>query len=231
MKKIWKIIIASLLVTALCLTIAAIKNANSNPGPIVVEIVPSADSVSPGEQFYVNVTISGIEESHDLVGIEFQIKWNTSLLTATSMEMPSGHIFQAAEDDGNLWVLKCTVNDPSYPDTAWYFVTCSDLNQGYTNGYLPLTGDGVVAKITFNATEELVGNSTIYFSTLPPTYEHTIKLSNGDGQQITDYTTSDSQVEVIPEFSSIILYLFLVTSLITIALHKKLSKKCHAIIS
>ena len=225
-----KIIIVGLLVTALCWTIAVIENANTSP-EIVVEIVPSTDSASPGEQFYVNVTISGIEESHDLVGIEFQIKWNTSLLAAISMEMPSGHIFQAAEDDGNLWVLKCTVKDPSYPDTAWYFVTCSDLNQGYTNGYLPLTGSGVIAKITFNATEELVGNSTIYFSTLPPTYEHTIKLSNGQGQQITDYITNDSQVEVIPEFSSVILYLFLAASLITIALHKKLSKKCHAIIS
>lgn len=225
-----KIIIVGLLVTALCWTIAVIENANTSPA-IVVEIVPSTDSASPGEQFYVNVTISGIEESHDLVGIEFQIKWNTSLLAAISMEMPSGHIFQAAEDDGNLWVVKCTVNDSSYPDTAWYFVTCSDLDQGYTNGYLPLTGSGVIAKITFNATEELVGNSTIYFSTLPPTYEHTIKLSNGQGQQITDYITNDSQVEVIPEFSSVILYLFLATSLITIALHKKLSKKCHAIIS
>ncbi|MEM1540660.1 MAG: cohesin domain-containing protein [Candidatus Bathyarchaeia archaeon] len=168
---------------------------------ITVQIVPSADEVTPGQTFHVNVTISNIESSHDLVGIEFKVKWNTTLLTAIKMELPPGHIFQAAEDDGNLWVIRKTVDNTA--GEAWYMVTCNSLSQGYENGYLPLTGGGVICKITFNATQVL-GTSPLEFVELPP-QGLKIKLSNGQGQPILDYQVVESSLTVIPEFPSVIL--------------------------
>jgi len=217
-----KKLLISLLTIAFFSAAVLTQTAKASPG-IIVEIVPSTDIVLPGEQFYVNVSISNIEASHDLVGIEFQIVWNTTLVYATSIDLPPGHIFQAAEDDDNLWVIRKVINSSDYPDTAWYLVTCSSLEQGYNAGYLPLTGSGIIAKITFNATDG-IGNSTIQFKELPPTNVK-IKLSNGAGQQITDYIVIDSSIEVIPEFSnSFLLMIVLMFSLIVVVIYKNFQK-------
>lgn len=227
MSAIGKKLLISLLMIAFFL--AAVSTQTTKAGPsITVEIVPSTDNILPEQQFYVNVTISDIEASHDLVGIEFQIQWNLTLLTGISMELPSGHIFQAAEDDDNRWVLRKTVNDTAmgYTDTAWYQVTVSDLAAGYDAGYLPLTGSGVVCKITFNATDVL-GNSTIQFEWHEnyPDPGVAIKLSDGYGEKITDFTTIDSEIDVVPEFSSSFLYaIFLAFSLIVVVIYKKFPK-------
>lgn len=211
----------SLAMVAFLSTVVSIPTAKATT--ILVDIDSSADIVDLGEQFHVNVTISNIEPAHDLVGIEFKIRWNTTLLTGIRMDLPAGHIFQAAEDDGNLWVIKKTIDNTA--GEAWYMVTCSDLQQGYDAGYLPLVGEGVICKITFNATET-EGISFLEFQPLPPAYVHTIKLSNGNAEQITDYITSDSEIQVIPEFSGPFLYILLLTlSSIIVVLYKKFPKK------
>lgn len=222
MSRTRKLVTAFLLIALFSIGVST-QTVKANP-EILVEIVPSTDTIPLLGEFYVNVTISNIEASHDLVGIEFQIKWNTTLIYATSMDLPSGHIFQEAEDDANLWVIRKNINHSNAPDTAWYLVTCSDLQAGYDAGYLPLTGSGVIAQIWFNSTNG-EGNSTLYFKDLPPT-DVKIKLSDGEGTQITDYTVVDSQIQVIPEFSSAILYVaLLMFSLVTIFMHRRFSKK------
>lgn len=205
-----KKLLASLTVTSIfVLFVLCASTTNATPS-IIVQIVPSANQVLPGAQFHVNVTISNIEPAHDLVGIEFKVKWNTTLLTAIKMELPPGHIFQAAQDDGNLWVIRKTVDNTV--GEAWYMVTCSSLSQGYENGYLPLTGSGVICKITFNATQTL-GTTPLEFVALPP-QGLKIKLSNGQAQPILDFQVIESSLEVIPEFPSAII---LVTALLIIS--------------
>lgn len=219
-----KKLLTSLLAIAFCLVAVSAQTVEANPDPIVVEIVPSTDSILPLEQFYVNVTISNILESHNLVGIEFQIIWNTSLMYATKIELPPGHIFQAAEDDGNIWIIRKSINHTLAPDTAWYLVTCSDIAQGYTNGYLPLTGSGVAAKITFNSTDG-EGISPVSFKLLPPS-DVKVKLSDRYGVQITDYVVIESQIDIVPEFSGSFLYVILLaSSLIVIIISKKFPKR------
>jgi len=179
-----KILITTLLMAffsvAMTLNCAKASNRIVLSNGIVMDLVPSATSVMHGESFYVNVTISGIEASDDLVGIEFRFKWNTTLLTAVRMDLPQGHIFQAAADDGNLWTIKKAVNDATNPNTAWLIVTCSSLQQGYDAGYLPITGGGVVAKVTFNATSDLVEGTS-------PLYWVEVLLSNGAAGKITGF--------------------------------------------
>ena len=197
------------------------STANASPA-IVVQIVPSTNQVLPGEQFYVNVTISNIEKAHDLVGIEFKVKYNTTLLTGIKMELPPGHIFQAAQNDDNLWVIRKTVDNNA--GEAWYMVTCNSLQQGYDNKYLPLTGSGVICKIVFNATE-VMGTADLQFVELPP-QGLKVKLSNGNAQPITDFTVVEPSLTIIPEFSSLLLALSLLfTTAIAIIGYKKIPKK------
>jgi len=222
MSNVRKKLLIGLLLTAF--SIAAVSFPTSKAGTILVEIVPSTDDVAPGEQFYVNVTISNLDAEHDLVGIEFKIQWNTTLVTGVKMELPVGHIFQTAQDADNLWTIKKTVNDTLDPNTAWYLITCSDLAAGYDAGYLPLTGSGVICKITLNATD-IPGTSPLSFKPLPPSSAK-VKLSNGVGESITDYTAVDSSVIVIPEFPNSIIYLILLTlSLMVAVACKKLPRK------
>jgi hypothetical protein len=207
---------------AFSIVAVSLPKARAHP-TISLQIVPSTTSVNPNTQFYANLTLSGATVEDDLVGIEVQIKWNTTILTGIKMELPTGNIFQNASDDGNLWVIKKAMNDSMHPNTAWYFVTCSDLQQGYNNGYLPIVGDGIVCKMTFNSTSTQ-GDSSLYFTQLPPT-NVTAKLSNGQGVQIADYETIDSSITVVPEFPNSAIYVALLPlSLIVAVICKKFPK-------
>ena len=214
-----------LVVALLLLALAAFSAPAVNADPtITIEVVPSTDQVMLGDQFYVNITISNIEETHDLVGIEFKLTWNTTLLIGIEMVLPPGHIFQAAEDDGNLWVIKKTVDNEA--GEAWYMVTVNNLQQGYDNGYMPLTGSGVICQIFFNASNNIEGTSPLTFMELPPT-NLKVKLSNGEGSPITDFEVVESSIEVVPEFANLLLtMLLLMASVISIIGYKKLPKRC-----
>ena len=214
-----------LVVALLLLALAAFSAPAVNADPtITIEVVPSTDQVMLGDQFYVNITISNIEETHDLVGIEFKLTWNTTLLIGIEMVLPPGHIFQAAEDDGNLWVIKKTVDNEA--GEAWYMVTVNNLQQGYDNGYMPLTGSGVICQIFFNASNNIEGTSPLTFMELPPT-NLKVKLSNGEGSPITDFEVVESSIEVVPEFANLLLtMLLLMASVISIIGYKKFPKRC-----
>ena len=214
-----------LVVVLLLLALAAFSAPAVNADPtITIEVVPSTDQVVLGDQFYVNITINNIEETHDLVGIEFKLTWNTTLLIGIEMVLPPGHIFQAAEDDGNLWVIKKTVDNEA--GEAWYMVTVNNLQQGYDNGYMPLTGSGVICQIIFNASNNIEGISPLTFMELPPT-NLKVKLSNGEGSPITDFEVVESSIEVVPEFANLLLTMLLLTaSVISIIGYKKLPKRC-----
>lgn len=208
-----KIFISFLLI--LPLIALSMTTVDASPEIIVDIETPTPAEVMIGTQIAFNVTITAAEESHDLVGVEFQITWNTTLLQGISMDLPEGHFFEPAEDDTNMWVIKKTVNDPLHPDTAWYLVTCSDLQRGYDQGYLPLIGSGVLATITLEA-YSLEGVSDLSFEVA--------KLSNGDGEPITDFTEVDGAITVIPEYSNFIILMFLALSFAIAIMYKRLSK-------
>ena len=135
-------------------TVPLINPALAQAPPIIYIDPPSIidPSLVVGSTFRINVSLRDVAAENDLVGVEFKVYWDPAILNGTTMVLPSGHVFQAAQDDGNLWIIKKTIDKTA--GIAWYLVTCSDLQLGYDHGYLPLTGDGVLATITFivNAT-------------------------------------------------------------------------------
>jgi len=129
--------------------IASINPAVSGPQPTIYIDPPCIvdPSLVVDSTFTINVSLRDVSVEHDLVGVEFKVYWDPTILEGTRMVLPPGHMFQAAEDDGNLWVIKKTIDKAA--GVAWYIVTCSDLARGYEMGYLPLVGDGVLATIAF----------------------------------------------------------------------------------
>lgn len=104
--------------------------------------------------FTVDVVLSNIVPADDLVGIEFKLYWDTTLLEGMSMVIPTGSIWQEAVDADNLWKTKFLFNKTG--GYVHYIVTCSVLADGYTAGYLPLdeTPSGIAARITFKIIKE-----------------------------------------------------------------------------
>lgn len=129
--------------------VASINPTMSQPQPTIY-VDPSSiidTSLVVDSTFTVNVSLRDVLVEHDLVGVEFKLYWDPTILEGVSMDLPSDHMFQEAEDDYNLWIIKKTIDQPA--GLAWYLITCSDLNRGYDQGYLPLVGDGVLSTITF----------------------------------------------------------------------------------
>ena len=151
MKKALFFIMAMMLLGS---TIPFINHAQAPTQPTMYVDPPSIidPSLVVGSTFTINVSMRDVTVENDLVGVEFKVYWDPEILNGTTMVLPSGHMFQAAQDDGNLWIVKKTIDKAA--GVAWYLVTCSDLQLGYDHGYLPLTEDGVLATITFkvNAT-------------------------------------------------------------------------------
>ncbi|MEM2293994.1 MAG: cohesin domain-containing protein [Nitrososphaerota archaeon] len=145
MKKLLSLFIALMLLEAAL----SIMSASSQEQPTIYVDPPSIVNTSmvPDTTFKVNVSLRNVLYEHDLVGVEFKLFWDPAVLEGVRMDFPPGHMFQAAQDDNNLWVIKKTVDKTA--GVAWYMVTCSSLQQGYDNGYLPLVGSGVLATITF----------------------------------------------------------------------------------
>jgi hypothetical protein len=155
-------------------TMAAINPIRAQTQPTIYVNPPSIINTSlvVGSTFTVNVSLRDVSVENDLVGVEFKLSWDPAILNGTTMVLPAGNMFQTAQDDGNIWILKKTIDKAA--GIAWYLVTCSDLQLGYDHGYLPLTGNGVLATITFKVNAN--GKTPLGLSV------H--KLSNGLGEPI-----------------------------------------------
>ena len=155
-------------------------------GTITMKVEPPENifftGVTPvGSTFSVDVVLQDITPDDDLVGIEFKLYWDPTLLEGVKLEIPDGSIWQEADDDGNLWKVKMELNKAG--GYVHYIVTVSSLEQGYNNGYLPLdeTPSGIAARITFKIIKAPERYSEVSCALdLVDT-----KLSNGAGAPIT----------------------------------------------
>jgi hypothetical protein len=155
-------------------------------------VVAYTSSVGLGTTFNINIVLQHIDPADDLVGIEFKLYWDPTMLEGMSMVIPAGSIWAEADADGNLWKVKMLVNKTG--GYCHYIVTCSSLSQGYTNGYLPLdeTPSGIAATITLKIIQE------------PPRYGSLAcalslvdtKLANGGGGSIV-HTETDGSYQFI----------------------------------
>lgn len=145
-------IFANILVLMLLVGVAIVPKTLAS-GTITMKVEPADNIFYTGATpldttFTVDVVLHDITPADDLVGIEFKLFWDPTLLEGVKLEIPAGSIWQEAIDDDNLWKVKMELNKPG--GFVHYIVTVSSLAQGYAGGYLPLdeTPSGIAARIT-----------------------------------------------------------------------------------
>jgi hypothetical protein len=117
------------------------------------------EGLVPDTTFDIAVKIENAPADPGVVGIEFKLTWDASLLEGVSMVLPAGHFMTPDGDEGNLWKLKHDVK----PDYVWYAYAFLDIEAGIDQGYLPKSGDGTIAIITLKV--KAVGSCSLHFST------------------------------------------------------------------
>ena len=173
-----------------------------------------------GKLFNVTVVIENIPETPGTVGIEFKLRWKSSVLEAVSMVLPPGHFMEPDGDDENLWILYDEIDNAfnSTHGQVWYAVTFMDMDKATQTGYAPKSGSGTLAVITFNSTAP--GETDLIFS------PKSLKVGDVDGEEIPT-TGIDGSVTVIPEFQTFMIPLLLMaaTAFALILRKKELLKK------
>lgn len=211
-----KRILSVTLIVALCL----ISMASVHAQAATIDIVESPITINEGDigqLFNVTVRIQDVPVDPGAAGVEFKVRWNSSVLEGVSMTLPSSHFMEPDGDDGNLWVLKKDVNNTisSTEGQAWYAVTFQDTAQGISLGYLPKSGSGSLAVITFNATAP--GETDLQFAVVkvggptPPSPPPSVPTTGVDGD-----------VTVVPEFPTFMLpLLFIVATVFAMVFGRK----------
>lgn len=149
----------------------------------------TADNI--GVIFQVNVTIQDVT---NLAGYEFKLGYDTTVLTATLIEY--GGIFGPT-----YFELISTINDAE----GWVGYGCMEMF-----GEPEFTGSGVLATITFSATEEGSCALDLYDT----------KAGDAAAAPI-EHTVMDGDVTVIPEFPLFMIApLFLAVTLAAVILRK-----------
>lgn len=168
-----------------------------------------------GKLFNVTVVIENIPETPGTVGVEFKLRWESSVLEGVSMVLPVGHFMTPDGDDDNIMILADEANK-IYNSThayAHYAVFFVDLDAAIAAGYAPKSGSGTLAVITFNSTAP--GETDLTF--------FSVKVGDQTGEPIpTPITSIDGSVTVIPEFPTFIIpLLFMVATAFALILRKK----------
>lgn len=175
-------------ILAICLAMTNAVNAQE----AVMKIETTSPIISaPGETFTVNITIIN---AVDRWGWSCKVEWNSSVVDGTGKQLgpfnPSGTSLLGVIDN-EAGEIQCLTAGSTEEDTV--------------------TGDGVVAILTFNATD--VGDVN-----LNVTEAMYIDYPNKDAF---DMTVQQTEITVVPEFSASLIILFLVATAAMAILAKK----------
>jgi len=186
------LIISGFLKTAMIVQVVA------PDGGVPKVFVEPAESVfygkNVGDTFTVNVTIANVT---NIVGYEFKLEWNSSLLNGVTMTEVLFHSTMPNETEisENLWRIKHTVA----ADSVWYAYTYYDIARAIANGYAPIN------ITTANYTEGKLTAATITLEivSLPPQVGYfdcilditTSKLGGPGGVSI-DHTVEDGYYKI-----------------------------------
>ena len=114
---------------------------------VTMRVLPVNVTVKLGQPFSVNVTFENILNTmpdNGVVGCEFNLTWNSSILTGVSMQDIAFHA-AAQNDSWNIWGIKNEISIGS----AHYAYTWKDDGRALSQGYTPFIGNGTWASITF----------------------------------------------------------------------------------
>ena len=176
--------------------------------PASIEVVPASLEQEPGDSFLVNITVNDLT---DLYLWMFRLRWNNTVLWLNSIE--EGPLLQNEGDTSDMWLSPPTISEINIAggiDEA----TCSLL------GAVPgVDGSGTIATLNFTCLS--MGDSALEFWEEAPYHEPATDLLDSNLDSI-PHTATAGAVDVIPEFSSVILIaVFLLTTLFVLILGRK----------
>lgn len=169
-----------------------------------IEVTPASYTVPDvGLSFNVNVTISDVQ---DLYGCAFTLYYPNDILNGTSAT--EGPFLKSG--GFQTFFYRASFSDNYNATNGRLQVVCTRI--GNVTG---ASGTGTLATITFKSTGASANMSR-------PLNIADVNLSDSNGTAILDVVIVDGEVTVLPEFpTALILPLFMVLSLIVIALARK----------
>jgi hypothetical protein len=175
-----------------------------------VAILPSSVTISaPGETVTVDLNITDVT---NLYGYEIKIWYLNSIVNATAVTRPSGHFLEPTIDPNNFYSPKWEIKNDYNTTHGRIWIAYTLLAPESAR-----SGSGILAKITFKGLSE--GSTPVILNNYPGA-QGPVKLSDNQAQPI-PHVAQDGSVTVIPEFSTIAITMFLLSSL-TVAVAIKL---------
>ena len=123
----------------------------------VIRVSPLYIEMLQNTLFNVSILIDNVPEDPGVAGVEFKLTWNSSILNGVSMEEVLFSDIPLGEED-NIWQLKHEFS----AGQVWYAYTYLDQSRAIEGGYLPKSGNGTLAIITFNSIAP--GETDLHFS-------------------------------------------------------------------
>jgi len=156
MKK--QVLIITMLALILCLSHFHVKNAPAQTGTITLSVTPSEYYASRiGEEFSINITISNVEEEQRLVGLNFRVSYNDSLLEVINVaEGPFLRQFNQTPTEPYTFFIYYIDPASSFPNgtivppSVVIGLMLMPNGTGQWPGPFP-EGEGTLATITFRA--------------------------------------------------------------------------------
>lgn len=150
-----RLIVALALISTLTSTVSSQSvcqalNENVNAIP-TVRIEPANLTVKRGMTFSVSVIIENIPADPGMVGVQFIMSWDPTVLHALNMTEVMFHNVTPQSERGNIWEIRNTFNNTA--GYALYAYTVYDLLGATDGGYLPISGNHTLATATMEAME------------------------------------------------------------------------------
>ena len=128
--------------------------------PTLVRIEPASLICRPYQPFNITVYIENMPTDPGVAGLQFNLTWDSSVLTGVSMEEKLFHTMMPESELDNLWKIAHDIG----PGYASYAYTWYSASRAIEMGYYPISGNQTLAVITLNGTA--TGSTTLEFSEL-----------------------------------------------------------------
>jgi hypothetical protein len=157
---------------------------------LTVHVDPSEfedDSLDIGSVFDISVKMDSNVDSPGVVGLQFNLTWDPTILEAVNMTEIMFHEVTPENESDNIWQIMQKINNTGgYLVYAYAFM---DIKTAVAHGYAPITGNHTLASITFRIKD--TGTSGLNFTAC--------KAGNASGNPLVCET-----VDGVFRFSSVI---------------------------
>ena len=116
------------------------------------------ETLTPNITFTIAIKLENVPLNANLVGVQFRVSWDPTVLECIGMEEILYHNVTPPEEWGNIWRLGHLITD----DHIEYAYTWMDMTSAFEKGYAPISGNHTVATITLKV--KGIGATTLQLS-------------------------------------------------------------------